>query len=669
MRSVGGAALAGAFTSCAILLGFGVGPLVGAAGAAPAGGPMTFGGGVVEHSPTLYPIFWGDWTATTPLANTNCGSSSSPVDCTATSLRAQILKFYNGLSGSTYQGILTQYYDATGYISSQVTLPSPAGYLDPSVPTLFNGASVGTEIQKMATANSWNTSDVNNQFIVLPAPGTNYEGTSSFTATTTSGSAVLTHVSNFTNVAVGQGMSGTGIASGASVSALSTSADTITLSAAATASASGVAVTGQAFTTCGYHFSGGSGAGTFVGALIPYGPDASCAQAPYNLESTNVASHEYAEAATDPAIGTGWTGVNGEVADVCATGGIGPSQDEQLSFGYVQALWDNAGNMCSYSDTGKWGPYPPRVSSVSPASGAAGTKVTVSGANFVPGATTVKFGTNTATSVTVLNPDTLTVSSPSGSGEVDVTVSTSYGTSATGSADLYSYPQAGVLTLSVFQFATGTSGITDLHEPFILYEGAPSTNWSQSVDLTNGASATASSKLTLSGLAVNSNGSLSGLLVWDVDESGTSSYAITSGISCSTSSTFSQCFTPVTIPAGTQVLSFRLTRTFLSANGNYWWNAAIIIGGNQKNVGLIELPGGTTTIDPAGGVFNQTQYIGAPASCPATPQSNITWLSPWSGSSYAQYTGSLAANNTCTTTFTPLNLGGEVTGVNVKAPA
>ena len=82
----------------------------------------------------------------------------------------------------------------------------------------------------------------------------------------------------------------------------------------------------------------------------------------------------------------------------------------------------------------------PTVTAVSPSAGpvAGGTSVTVTGSNLA-NATAVKFGT-TAGTVTADSADSITVTSPPGSGTVDVTVTTGGGTSAISSADQFSYP-------------------------------------------------------------------------------------------------------------------------------------------------------------------------------------------------------------------------------------
>jgi IPT/TIG domain len=83
---------------------------------------------------------------------------------------------------------------------------------------------------------------------------------------------------------------------------------------------------------------------------------------------------------------------------------------------------------------------PPTVTSVSPAAGptGGGTSVTISGANFT-GVTAVDFGTTPATDFAMDNDGQITATAPSGAGTVDVTVQTAGGTSATSTADGYTY--------------------------------------------------------------------------------------------------------------------------------------------------------------------------------------------------------------------------------------
>ncbi len=83
----------------------------------------------------------------------------------------------------------------------------------------------------------------------------------------------------------------------------------------------------------------------------------------------------------------------------------------------------------------------PTVTAVAPTSGstAGGTPVTLTGTGFT-GATAVHFGANAGTGLVVNSSTSLSVNSPAGSaGVVDVTVTTPVGTSATSSADHFTY--------------------------------------------------------------------------------------------------------------------------------------------------------------------------------------------------------------------------------------
>ncbi len=83
---------------------------------------------------------------------------------------------------------------------------------------------------------------------------------------------------------------------------------------------------------------------------------------------------------------------------------------------------------------------PPTVTGINPTSGpnAGGTTVTITGSNFT-GATSVSFGTTATSNFTVDSDTQITVVNPAGSGTVDVTVTTPEGTSATSTADQFSY--------------------------------------------------------------------------------------------------------------------------------------------------------------------------------------------------------------------------------------
>ena len=115
----------------------------------------------------------------------------------------------------------------------------------------------------------------------------------------------------------------------------------------------------------------------------------------------------------------------------------------------------------------------PIVTSVTPTSGAAGATVTVSGAGFLYGSS-VSFGSTPAASVTYLTPYELTATAPAGTGTVDVTVSTSGGTSATSAADQFTYSGTGYLEVAsdggIFNYGAsfhGSMGGKHLNAPIV----------------------------------------------------------------------------------------------------------------------------------------------------------------------------------------------------------
>jgi alpha-tubulin suppressor-like RCC1 family protein len=94
-----------------------------------------------------------------------------------------------------------------------------------------------------------------------------------------------------------------------------------------------------------------------------------------------------------------------------------------------------------------FGPPLPSVTSLSPSTGlqSGGTSVTITGANLGE-ATAVHFGANAAGSLTINSATSITASSPSGSGVVDVTVTTPTGTSPPTPGDRFTYQPAPTLT-------------------------------------------------------------------------------------------------------------------------------------------------------------------------------------------------------------------------------
>jgi hypothetical protein len=80
------------------------------------------------------------------------------------------------------------------------------------------------------------------------------------------------------------------------------------------------------------------------------------------------------------------------------------------------------------------------VSGISPTSGptSGSTTVVITGSGFVPGST-VDFGAKKAKSSTFVSPTEIKAVSPAGTGSVNVTVTDAAGTSATSSADVFTY--------------------------------------------------------------------------------------------------------------------------------------------------------------------------------------------------------------------------------------
>ena len=89
----------------------------------------------------------------------------------------------------------------------------------------------------------------------------------------------------------------------------------------------------------------------------------------------------------------------------------------------------------------------PTVTAIAPAVGlqAGGTPVAITGTNFRSGST-VAFGLTAGTNVTVNSTTSITADAPGGAGTVDVTVTNVGGTSATSSADQFTYAPPPVVT-------------------------------------------------------------------------------------------------------------------------------------------------------------------------------------------------------------------------------
>ena len=200
-------------------------------------------------------------------------------------MRTKLLKYYEGLTSSAEQGILTQYFDPTGRISSTVSVHS---MIDTRVgaPSNINTPVIEGEVKYAEGV--LGAHNIETQYEIIPAPGSTYE-------------------SEYTKH------------------------------------------------WCAFHSYTPEEA---VYSFVPYQGDEpfkekkSCASYYGNGnadDATNVmASHEYAESATDPIweAKPGWQDLEGEeVADLCATPG-----DELKNGSWVQGWYDDHQNACSESD-------------------------------------------------------------------------------------------------------------------------------------------------------------------------------------------------------------------------------------------------------------------------------------------------------------------------------
>ena len=139
---------------------------------------------------------------------------------------------------------------------------------------------------------------------------------------------------------------------------------------------------------------GGAASGPIVAFTnLPYVPDAGnycgagTVTSPGALDgATEAASHEYAETVTDqfpegnPA--PGWINPGGaEVGDLCAYVSGGPGGMFELALGdgsvVVQGIWSNRAGGCSDGESDYT--YTPTISTVGPATGIAGSSVTITG--------------------------------------------------------------------------------------------------------------------------------------------------------------------------------------------------------------------------------------------------------------------------------------------------
>jgi DNA-binding beta-propeller fold protein YncE len=240
------------------------------------GGPLLYNeaGTSAQHATKVYVIYWG--------SNFNTNEKGIEV-------HTMLQKLFAGLSGSAYQGILTQYFDSTGRISPTVT---SASFIDEGVkaPEKVTPLKIEEEVSSIVSANKW-TPETSAQFILVTAPGSTHEVT--------------------------KGCAFHGVTQ--------TSAKVV---------------------------------GGIVYGFVPYQGDPpfstnGCVETgnPSKnpvFKTSKSASHEYAEAATDPLLNQWRTGIGfgPEISDICQA-----NPDFELPSGaYAQDQYDDHLNSCASSD-------------------------------------------------------------------------------------------------------------------------------------------------------------------------------------------------------------------------------------------------------------------------------------------------------------------------------
>src|SRR5208283_2536855 len=142
---------------------------------------------------------------------------------------------------------------------------------------------------------------------------------------------------------------------------------------------------------------------------------------------------------------TGWNTASNGIGTAYADGATYPFNASVTLY----AQW--AANSSGPPPSGPPPPSPPTVTAISPSSGpvSGGTSVSITGTGFSvsPGGTTVDFGTNVAARVSCASTTSCSAASPYASpGTVDVTVTSSNGTSTASPAEVFTYVPAPTIT-------------------------------------------------------------------------------------------------------------------------------------------------------------------------------------------------------------------------------
>ena len=127
----------------------------------------------VETAPKVYVIFWGSYFEATGSGE----KKETEQEKSAAKVHTMLLKLYEGMTSSAYEGILTQYFNSTGGATGRVgSTVTTASWIDNSVtaPSNLNKTMVAEEVARGISTNKW-TPELNAQFVVVTAPGSTYE--------------------------------------------------------------------------------------------------------------------------------------------------------------------------------------------------------------------------------------------------------------------------------------------------------------------------------------------------------------------------------------------------------------------------------------------------------------------------------------------------------------
>jgi hypothetical protein len=326
-------------------------------------GDLTWHGGPVMHSSTTYAIYW------TPSGWSFPAGYQSTIDQFFADVAAD-----SGTTGNVY-GINTQYSDGAGKIAYSGTFAGstvdthayPAsGCSDPGTSICLTDAQLKSEIASVVTSKGWPKNATTQYFL-------------------------------FTPQGVGSCFSAGGDCAYSDY--------------------------------CAYHGEFYSG-GEIIYANQPWTKVSGCTTNQFpngsasGADSTiSVVSHEHNEAITDPQLNAWYDAAGYENGDKCAwifgaaSGSYGSEYNQTINghHYYIQEEWDNASHSCLQHPAGGGGGGggAPTVSSLKPSAigqGATKTKVTVTGTNFVSGATVSVSGSGvTVKSVTFDSSTQLTV--------------------------------------------------------------------------------------------------------------------------------------------------------------------------------------------------------------------------------------------------------------------